>query len=225
VKLSLKKKLGWVHVRGGELVRVVQAHAVQTNTSNINQTEHNRPADDTKWVYCEAGDLALEIINVKTGVMIAHSYLSGPAIQLARYTPPQVGWFGPATLLGTATLPEPTEQDHGDAFIERFVGAMMGLKYGGIDIVAYRGRAHDLEHAHGQMDAMIRAWKYVPAADVPDKPVCTTHLIGIIEQCKKKGGTLVHFQPPHHASDIPASIFQAGLVLSAAEYASRKEEQ
>src|SRR5574341_1954907 len=107
MKLSLSKKLGWTQVRGGRILRVAKAHAVPTvgwSAFSENYDEdllkRKKPAQrfkDEKWVYANEGDLVVEVLYAKTEALAGHSYLSGPAIQLNRYTPAEDGWFREAT--------------------------------------------------------------------------------------------------------------------------------
>lgn len=211
MKLTLKKKFGWTHVRGGDLVRVAIEHAVPTRTRTELQTEYARPRTKEGWVYCAKGDLALEIVAVKTGQVLGHSYLSGPAIQLHRYSTPQSDWFEGATLEGV-TLPVPAEDDDPEGFMPRFIGAMMDLKYGPLDVVGFKGTAKSMDDAKKAMEFFQYAWSGAPQVEEP--PEATTHFIGVIE-VDGGGAMVIHFQPKKHADDLAASHFQAGLVVSA----------
>lgn len=222
MKLSLKKRFGWIHVRGGALVKIVKSHAVHTRTHS--KAEYGDNVDEREWVYCEAGDFAMEIVAVKTSKVLGHSYLSGPAIQLNRYndrTTAHDDWFEPAAL-GMADLPDPRVGDR-NTFVERFVRAMVKVKFGPLDVAAWRGGSDSIEDAKHAANHAFQAWNYEPE----DGEVTTTHLIGMaaygktIKAGKRGGHVQIHIQPPMHQSDKCVSNFQTWMVLEAAERAKR----
>src|SRR5258708_5191443 len=94
MRLSLERKFGWIHVRGGRVLRVATAHAVSTDTFHQEAAQAERligsdrggQARDRfvgqKYVFCAERDLAVEVVNVKTGKVMGWSYLTGAAANL-----------------------------------------------------------------------------------------------------------------------------------------------
>lgn len=217
MKLSLKKRFGWVHVRGGRLLRVVKEHAVTTHTKS-QLDPHIRPDTDDKWVYCKVGDLALEIVAVKTGKLLGHAYIAGPAVQLHRYGSTDPAWFEPA-MLGLVHLAPPNDKRAMEAWMERAMYTLLEFKYGELDVAAWRVPVIDQEDFKRFGEFVTHTWQMAPF-DKNDKPVKIdpppkTHLVALA-QAKKPIGTL-HFQPPQHASDHCATGFQIEMLVAAAE--------
>lgn len=223
MKLSLKKKLGWTHVRAGELVKVAKEHAVPTGTRTGVQTDWTRPKDDSKWIYCEVDDLAVEIVAVKTGNLLGHAYLSGPAIQLHRYGAAQTDWFAPAAL-GWVEIAAPgvEARENPEAWMQHTIGELLKIKYGELDVAAWRVPAVDKDDVERFGSFVEHAWSMAPhdkdgnpiTVDPPPK----THLMVLVMLEKKKDPDgIIHFQPPKHAADICATHFQVAMVVEAAE--------
>lgn len=221
---------------GGRLLEVAQSHAVGTASlsafaddpsTNIMRNPDRappKPRPDGKWIYCEQGDLAVEILYVKTRQIAGHSYLSGPAINLNRYTPAAPGWFRDEPLTGAMVvetedaLPERSIPD--DGVWPALVKMMVNVRFGAAAIYGMEMHMEREEPTAEQIvQLLVRAWKHVPK-DMTDEEVrvrARSHLLALVHMDNKKHGNVatVHFQPPRHASDYCATGFQIGLVLGA----------
>lgn len=225
MKLSLSKRFGWIHCRGGKLVRVAKEHAVPSSgRSRVGHVEgatdlggkpipQESPQKDQKWVTAKENDLAVEVVAVKTGKVLGHSYLSGPAIQLNRYTPAQDDWFRPVTGR-LIEIPDPHTWEGGrEAFFEHCIGLLMQVRYGEDAVGGFEYQAQDDEDARGAAHSIAQMWSYEPVED-KDRQRPEAHLFALIHG-KKPFLITLHFQPPDHASDFAATGFQIKLVLSA----------
>ena len=217
MKLSLERKLGWMHVRGGKLVKVTQVHGVPTVSRSTLQTEHARPRKADGMEMCRRGDLAMQILKYETGVVVGYSYLSGPAIQLQRYEGVSADWFAPAQL-GAVSFPAPTEMDVADEkarddFWQRFFAAVQAIKYGPLDVAGFCRRESTLEDGKAAAELLRAAWSMAPV----EQPAWDTHLLGMFK-IVAGGDMALHYQPPKHGGKLAASGFQIGLVLSALDF-------
>jgi hypothetical protein len=211
MKLSLRKHFGFIHCTGGAIVRVASEHAV-TGASIALNDEHAR-IKPPKWVFAKEGDLAVEIVAVKTGKVLGHCYLTGPAVQLHRYTEPQGDWFKPAT--GKMfPIPLPYEL-HGKDEKERFdemMAHISDLKYANVDVAAFevqvkgKGEAKD---ASESISYMLRLEK-----DGDDRKM-TAHILGLVAEPRGKPSITLHFQPEGDVDECGASGFGVSLVLRA----------
>jgi hypothetical protein len=220
MKLSLSKKLGWTQVRGGKIVRVAKTHAVTTSgwsAFSLNyaddllgrkKPEHRFKGE--KWVFANEDDLAIEVVVVKTGHVLGHSYLSGPALQLNRYTVADAAWFreasGKLVEIPTPNTEQFTSPQH---FIEHVIGMLMGLKYSDDALGAFEYQTASDEEAKIVARHIAEMWGYKRTDDAVSK----AHLLGVVHG--KKEHINLHFQPPDHASDFAATPFQVKLVLGA----------
>jgi hypothetical protein len=216
VKLSVRKRMGWVHVRGGRILRVAKEHAVRA--SGRSTLEGGKaPAGDEQWVYTKEGDLAVEVIAVKTGKVLGHSYLSGPAIQLNGYTPFDDDWFGEEVKSTFVDIPHPRGA-FGDEFIKKVVGVLMDVKYSeeyGVGAFHYECDPGEDPRDVGQ--GIMQMWGY------HDDREPTAHLFGLVTPAKgKKNVVVMHFQPPRDAADFAATGFQTELVLGVVRGAPTK---
>lgn len=239
MKLTLERRLGAVQVRGGALLKVAKEHAVSSVGRPVHAHDHPQalPEPDGKWAFAKIGDLAVEVIAVKTGKTLGHSYLSGPAIQCNRYTPAQADWFEPATGKIVELPNKPTAKELETAcqhlpvssskeLIQKMMGeyvesvALRALEtliagtYADVDVCAFEVFVEDEDEAADALQFFSTAGDYQPAKD---SGPATSHLMGLISAGKhgKKGSAMLHFQPPHHASERCVTPFQIGLVLSA----------
>jgi len=238
MKLSLKKRFGATHVRGGRVLRVVTPHEV--DLSNRDHSENQGEAKPVEMVsWCKEGDLALEIVGVCPEETIGYAYLSGPAIAAHRYVigaPASVphftvegsrvvmaDWFKEGKLgeldlswatgkLGRANITECPSP-------EEAIGSVLAAKYGPHDLVVFeyrcgRGENH-VTAAQRLMGVLDDACHYAPDGDVEES---RAHLLGIVRG-KKNGVVALHFQPKCDQSDICASPFQHELALTALKHA------
>lgn len=230
MNLSLKKKFGMIHVRGGAIVRVAKEHAVHSrgrstaedDKVNIDGTPMpvGTPQGDRDWVFARVGDLAVEIIAVKTGKCLGHSYLSGPALQCNRYTPAQDDWFVPGSG-EMLVIPDPhTWPGTHEELYEIMATIVVAAKYGDKDVAGFEIVAHGEEDAKNAANTIGDMTQLCPVDETARKLLeerpQRCHLVGIIHYDKKrKYGITFHSQPPDDAVEHCASQFQIGLVLSA----------
>ncbi len=209
MKLSLRKRFGWVHVRGGRLLRVLHAHSVETNTQTLNSHERRRPFHG-KSVTAEPGDLAVEIVAAKTGSVLGYSYIAGAALQLNSYDVRSDRYEQIEGQMLTEPVPETNPFPHQE-WIEARVKMFMEAKYGDIPVCGLetvsRGPVRNVA------EEMAQFWGYEPNVD--DPPKSKTNLFAIVRAAKGKEVVILHFQPPMHADDHAATGFQTELVLSA----------
>ncbi len=208
MKLSLRKRLGYVHVRGGRFLRVIHAHRVPTTTRTVNRHESGLRTFKGTGVEAHPGDLAVEIVAYKSGNVIGYSYLSGDALQLNCYTA-NAKHFEPIAS-HRIDFSMPTSPDDADDVIKRFVGGLMNAKYGdtpvcGMEVVAP-------QDAPEVAKAIINYWQYEPVED-HDPP--TTHMFALVRSSNKKATVTMHLQPPKDANDYAATGFQTALVVNA----------
>jgi hypothetical protein len=221
MKLSLKKKLGWTHVRGGQLVCVAKSHPVPTaGWSPYGQAYerdllgHPKPAarfaEGEKWVFTQEGDLAVEILQAESNAPLGFSYLCGPAIQLNRYREVEPDFLSAASGK-IIEIPNPDrEKFTREQFSARVVSTVVGAKYGNEAVNAFEYQARDDAEAQLVARKIAEVWYGYEAAD---GAAPHAHLLGVIHG---NGSHInVHFQPPEHVAEFAATPFQVGLVLSA----------
>lgn len=217
MKLSLERKLGHIHVRCGRVLRVAHAHQVPTKTANVNDPKE-QTTRASAWETADVGDLAFELVAVKTDKVIGYSYLSGPAIRLHLYretAPPH--WFSEAIVRKVESdehiwraLRAPTV----DAFIE----GVIAIKFAPCDLVVFSLTCENADAIRDAMDVWKKAYGYVPEnmtdeeADRKGRP----HLIAVVDTIKKKRGPMavLHFEPPGCTSEAGCGGFQAPLVCA-----------
>ncbi len=217
MKLSLKKTFGAIHVRPGKLLRVAHDHQVPISSQAINEPpQFLRKFDPgTKWVTATVGSLALEIVAVKTGVVMGYAYLSGPAIRLNLYrqdAPPH--WFSPARAIIGSTLSLPGAIS-GAADYSAIVSGFMALKYSGADVVVLELEVDGEAGIHDAMRLLQAGFRYIPAemTDEEAKADATAaHMIGAVHARATKKVGMLHFQPPRDASEWCCAAFQNDLI-------------
>jgi hypothetical protein len=208
MKLSVKRQLGCTHVRGGRVLTASIEHSVSTSSYDP------RPDDTTgkrrkmpPWVTVRAGDIAVEIVAVKTSRVLGYMYASGDAINVIRYVGDSdralvAGWFATGKALRFEIALETPEQT---------VASMMAIKYSGADIAVSQCRASS-EDLRRIMDILARAYSYCDDARTPTTDVViTVHAIG----GRDRGA--VHFQTPARAQDWPCQPFVTDLFWSSPE--------
>lgn len=209
MKLSLKKKFGHTHVRGGSVLRVTTEHAVSDRGLNT-EAPHAR-SDMDRWAFAKPGDLAVEVVAVKTKMVLGHSYLSGSAIQCIRYTEAKDDWFEPADAeLATLPTPRETEAKTAKEFQESMAAALMRIKYGGADLYGFEYQCERGESAKSVSNAILELFKYAPV-DGPTEQA--SEIIGVVTEGPKKTTVVLHFQKPSNAQDNATSSFGASLLI------------
>ena len=105
MKLATTKRFGWTHVRGGRVVCVIKSHSVPTSTLNLNgSVEMNSRGEVPRaqsfhkpYVLSVVGDLAIELVYVKTDKLLGYAYLSGDAVNLMRYDASKISDYATVT--------------------------------------------------------------------------------------------------------------------------------
>jgi hypothetical protein len=225
MKLSLKKRIGWTQVRGGNVLRVAQTHGVSTDTfSAFAQREVDAGNRAPRWpegekppvVFAQPGDLALEILHAN-GSLCGYTYLSGDAIQLNCYDAMPF-WFKPAS---SERFELPDLRNYKDGEEEKFFGdvleLLMRVKYSETDLMVFDYTCPRGQPPHAVAEALMGIYDYAPVENTPDPDSRVTHLFGCIRNHGDKGGIEMHFQPPRDASEFAATPFQIELALSAVE--------
>lgn len=229
MKLSIKKRIGWTQVRGGNVLRVAQTHGVPTDTlSAFVQEEIDAGSREPRWpdgrppvVFAQPGDLALEILYTN-GRLCGYTYLSGDAVQLNCYDAMPF-WFEPAS---SERFEIPDVRAYGNDEEERFVAdlleTLMRVKYSKTDLAVFDYLCPEGQPSRAIAEALMGLYDYAPAENPPDPDSRVTHLFGLVRNAGNKGGVELHFQPPRDAADFAATPFQIELVLSAVETACQK---
>jgi len=226
---------------GGRLLRVESPHAVR---NSLERNSGESCDDSAKWVYCNSGDLALEVIDARYGGLFGHTYLSGPASGFFRTTPALDDWFSSATLRRASFSPPRMNETNRDLTVET-IRKMMPMKYAEMAPTKYGARADVYVFCVGVKDEkesdpfrtfITRCWMFSPEVGdlLPTSHlVSTSHLVGVISvggldrrghpKCGR-GSILVHLQPPHHSQSTHVELVQACLLWEAAcrQAAARK---
>lgn len=210
MKLSLRKRFGYVHVHGGRVLRVVHPHGVPTSTVTYNKQEPKVRSFIGTVVQCAEGDLAIEIVAAKTGNVLGYSYLSGPALQLNNYCGARADRFEEARSIYVNDLPHPQDFDDFGTFLPEIIERLMRLKYADDPYALVAIEYHDPQ-ASDAANGLLQSFSYAPDED--DPPENRTHMMGIVHGEGKNIATM-HCQPPCDADDYCATGFQIELVLS-----------
>lgn len=217
MQIALRPTPKHAHVRGGRIVKVTHAHPV--HTSSLREEDRKRDRDmnlPPRWergartVPAVLGDLAVEIVSVKTDRVIGHAYLSGHAIGLFSYEASRE-WFWPGRA-GVWSPPEPDRPGMTDQeFAERM--ALSLPKHADGDVYGFEivlpPRTHP-EVLGTVLGAVARAWEVSPAVETD-----TVHLIGRVRVDVEGAQCNIHFTPPGASSPYMIGHLHVGLVLSA----------
>ena len=178
-------------------------------------------------VMTSPGDLAVEMVTVKKSKFVGFSYLSGAAIQLNCYDEGKPDWFEPASS-NFIEIPERPQRSAGEeaaaAFQKTFIGTLIDIKYGAVDVVAFKYGARDNDEAKGFCDFLYTAWGYAPVDDGDQEDLkATAHFFGNIDY--GDGSIGLHFHPPQDAANYAATAFQNALVIELAQRRAEKREE
>lgn len=214
MKLSLKRKLGFVHVKASRLLMVAHDHQVTTGTENALDPADRRADDGTKWVTARIGDLAIEMVAVQTGNVIGYSYIAGDAIRLNLYrAAAPAHWFTDAKAVrwDMTWLEQDLErsrrgQPH-QVGVEDLIAGAMKLKYCGADVVVLNLTC-DAEDGKNAAGVLQGAFSYVADGSADND----AHLLGLIEEKKTETIVAIHSQPARHSSNQCANAFQVALL-------------
>ena len=207
MKLSLRRKLGYIHVCGGKLVRVVEEHMFRPHLS---QEQDDAPTDRLVAV---PGDLAIEVLNYRKKKRVAFQYLTGAAAKSNYYGPSMESWFEPAALR-RLDIPTPeTWSGSRNAFVRRCIELLSGAQFDpAVDVAIFEISAQDPPSEVAK--TLLKMMSYAPTGDTGE-PRRHGHVYGKIH--RKKEFALVHAQPPRDATgegNDTTTPFQVGLMLS-----------
>ena len=229
MKLSTVKKFGYIHVRGGKLLRVVHEHPVDTKGFCIVAREQKQGFEPVRnpppQVMARAGDLAIEIVTRRAGTVLGYSYLSGDAIQINSYQVRPDRYA--AAVLTLAHLTPPTAEEAAsetgfETFIEGMRRSCVEMKLStDVDVWVFDGKCDDKASGANIADTIQTFWRLVPK-DMTDDEVtkrARAHFLGSVHAGKGRGSAhyFMHFQPPCDASDYAATPFQAALCMTSLE--------
>lgn len=229
MKLSTVKKFGYIHVRGGKLLRVVHEHPVDTQNFCVVAREKKAGFEPVRklppQVMARAGDLAIEIVTRRAGTVLGYSYLSGDAIQINSYQVRPDRYTD--AVLAIAPLAPPTVEEAAveatfEAFIEGMRRTCVEMKLSAaVDVWAFEGKCDDRDAGANIAETIQTFWRLVPK-DMPDEEVtkrAKAHFLGSVHAGKGRGSAhyFMHFQPPCDASDYAATPFQAALCTTSLE--------
>ena len=224
MKMTIKRRLGATQVVGGRILQVTHDHLVSTKgyDGRIDRMEMLPPPSDPDlpatqpfkprsfdhgWETALVGDLAIEVIGVKTSRVMAYVYLSGRAISIFRHVCDQdrnqvAGWFSEGKGLRFEEV-DPSISP------TALVNGMMGLKYSGADIAACRLRVKDIRDAQYAGAAFATAYSYGC-----DELEATTDVVFGFDLARGKETCVVHFQALKRAQEYAIQPFIVDLVLS-----------
>jgi hypothetical protein len=194
---------------------VAKTHAVGTHTRSQLATETQPSGQEGAEVFAEPGDLALEVIEKRTGLRIAASYLSGAALQLNCYDL-DAAWYEDAGPVGHVEIPHPAGDP--EAFIADLIERFAEVRYGGC-VSAFRYRCRRGDDPVHVAEVLLGTASYRRV----DGEESTGHVLGLVTshgRGRKRPAVTVHVQPPRHAADCHATSFQIELAIGAAERAA-----
>lgn len=224
MKLSYERGRGGTLIEPSRLCRVTRTHVV---TPNIDQHGEGmrEDLDEHSRAVASPGDLVLELCRARDKEPIAHSYLTGEAVQcMSHETAP--AWLEDAGPVWWIELPTPKTHPTPEKLSVALALAILSARYGldGDDpFERARVAAFALRVPKGEFDAAVEAiWDvlhYQPVTapdggelrrDIP----CVTHLCGVIRGSRRRGPlSVMHVQPPGEAQDYGAAPFAIeGLV-------------
>lgn len=233
-----------LHVRGGRLVATASQlpvsivgydrHAAERIpdddgvTSSVSSASSNangmRPpyfpfksrTFERTWEPTRIGDLAIEVVNVKTNRVMAHMYLSGPAIGIMDYQHLDGRWWTPAQ----GARFDDFEPREGMTW-EDFVASCMAIKYSLEYRVTYLRLVAPLSDLQAAADTIAEGYMHTAVNIQTDKNVHgRCHIIGTLMTAEvakgrknKAGGLmLLHLQPPADRNDYAAPDFAHQLL-------------
>lgn len=216
MKLSLERKWGYAQIRGGRVLKVVHEHPVSTEgynprvdgETNPLTGEAPKPAGTEKWRTARVGDLAVEVVMVKTGKVWGLVYLTGPAINIWRTHPWLNDWFVAADYRYIDLTKIETREAAFTAC------SMMGCAGTECDLIGFELTTKgDAIEAMKYINGTVR---YRPER-YHDAPL-TADLMGLVRDgTKKHGRTLAaHWQcQDHHSDGYSAGVMEIGVLLTA----------
>lgn len=217
MKISLDRswRPGVVWVRGSRVCKVAHDHQVPTKMQNIAETGEKRRTFDAPWVTAKVGDLAVEVVAVKTGNVMGFSYISGDAIALNRYTDTPSHWFVEAKALklnfaDEYFIEEVFAKRNAEAMFHGLVTANNDSK---ADVIVFDTEALNAEDANNCWSAIADSLKYVPAGMTDDEAIVARMplWIGCVNYPPKKQLQGV-CQPAFARHEFPPNGFQINML-------------
>ena len=206
MKLSISRRLGYIRVRGGRLVRVAQEHRFDPNFS----AEHKQTE---RQLIAAPGDLAIEIVNRRTKNVLGHQYLTGAAAKSNRYGLGHLSWFEPA-VLRKLKIPTPQEWEGArDAFAEHVIRLLTETRYDKTcDAAVFSIRVQKDEDPRQIAQWFMSSLSFKPV-DQDSAIKDHAHVYGKISH--KKRFVCIHAQPEKDVTEEPiATPFQFELMFS-----------
>lgn len=239
MKLATTKRFGWTHVRGGRIVRVIKPHSIPTDTLNsqgsieeiTSRGEHPRvQAFHKPYVLSVSGDLAIEILYVKTDKLLGYAYLSGDAVNLMRYDSTKIADYEIVTAyhLDLSKINDIGTPEAFAAVIVKIAESRAHVAFGKVSLQL---ADEDVTADMGAfMNVLFKCWRLVPA-QLSDEEAAVylkhriTHLMLDLEHVRvhsngklakpKPYGTL-HYQPKRDLHEFGIQPFVQQLVSTSA---------
>lgn len=217
MKMSVSRRLGFVHVRGGHVKTVAQAHEVETNSYNRapdkSRGRKSPRAFNATTMTAQVGDLALEIIAVGTERLLGFGYLSGDAINLCRYVHDadrdQVSsWMTDGSGL-RFTLPDPT------TYPEQARAMLQTVRSGGADIAVSQYEVGGPLDIQDVSQAIAQIFK----TPHPDEATPTTDVLITVTHKRQQPLVCLHCQIPRRTQEEASQPFFHALLYSSPQVA------
>lgn len=228
------KRFGWTHVRGGRVVRVIKPHSVPTSTLDVQSIEEVTSRDahpraqafHKPYVLSAIGDLAIEILYVKTDKLLGYAYLSGDAVNLMRYDAAKITDYEIVTayhldLSKIVTLATP------EAFAAVIIQIAESRAHVAFGKVSLQLADEDVTADMGVfMNVLFKCWRMVPVQLSDDEAAVylkrrITHLLLDLEhvpvhsngkRAKAKPYGTLHYQPKRDLHEFGLQPFVQQLV-------------
>lgn len=211
MKLTVKPRFGMTHVRGGQLLRVSHAHQISTSgyDKRPDAVLGKTRAFDASWVTTSTGDLAMEIIAMKTARVLGYVYLSGLAINVVRYVSDTDrilvgGWFTPAKGIRVGSPPQEVD-------LPSFTNWMSKVKYVDADVVATTFHCPK-DRMSEALRTVARVYSQAPAPHL--QRIVTADLIARVQGEGSKDFGVLHFQIDERSQEHACQPFTCDLLLS-----------
>jgi hypothetical protein len=215
-----------MHVMGGRVVEVARAHEMDAGNVSVfadgPETDIYRPRGarvpprPRGRVAAAEGDLAAEILFAGTGRLLGHSYLTGAAINVNRYSDDTTPFRAEPIACAALALPDPAGERDGwwsDALWPAILDAVRRVKAAdGAVLWGIEWSAPDGADVTALSAVIAHAWTHIGGDS-------RGHVFGLAKRPIKDGakisGASFHFQATRHRSAYAATGFQIAMVLGA----------
>ena len=234
MKLATTKRFGWTHVRGGRVVRVIKSHSVPTSTLNLQgSVELNSRGEAPRaqafhkpYVLSAVGDLAIELVYVKTVKLLGYAYLSGDAVNLMRYDATKISDYEIVTAyrLDFSKINDVDTPEAFAAVIIKIATSRAHVAFGKVSLqLADDDVSADMSTF---MNVLFKCWKLVPA-QLSDEEAAVylkrriTHLMIDLEHVRTRSNGKpakperygqLHYQPKSAVNEFGVQPFVQQLV-------------